>query len=114
MPTRGQGPSEGPRAYHEHFGVFIASCDRGDIRTIPDGVRIYGDEEIQDITVPFGRGGGKRATVLDEMYDALVLGKPVVHDGRWATATLEVLLGILESGRTRKEVMLSHQVPTPD
>ena len=29
-------------------------------------------------------------------------------------ATLEVCLGIVESSRTRRDVLLSHQVPTRD
>jgi phthalate 4,5-cis-dihydrodiol dehydrogenase len=36
----------------------------------------------------------------------------LVHDGRWAKATMEVCLAMLESAETRREVMLEHQVPT--
>jgi len=38
----------------------------------------------------------------------------VVHDGRWGAATLEVCLAILESAAKRKEIFLSHQVPSPE
>ena len=27
---------------------------------------------------------------MKEMYEAVVEGKPIVHDGRWAMATLEI------------------------
>jgi len=40
--------------------------------------------------------------------------RPVFHDGRWGTATLEVCLAMLESAQQRKEIMLSHQVPSPE
>jgi len=40
--------------------------------------------------------------------------RPVFHDGRWGAATLEVCLAMLESAKERKEIFLSHQVPSPD
>ena len=36
------------------------------------------------------------------------------HDGRWGEATLEVVLGIMQSARERREIYMSHQVPTAD
>src|SRR6185312_5151750 len=33
-----------------------------------------------------------RAEVIDEVYGAVVQGRPPLHDGTWAMATLEVLL----------------------
>jgi len=35
-------------------------------------------------------------------------------DFRSFSATLEVCLAMVESSATRKEIFLSHQVPTPD
>jgi phthalate 4,5-cis-dihydrodiol dehydrogenase len=52
--------------------------------------------------------------MIAELYDAVVHGKQPLHSGRWAKATLEVSLAVLESARTRREVLLSHQVPTLD
>jgi hypothetical protein len=43
------------------------------------------------------------------MYQALTAGRPVRHDGRWGTATLEVVLAIMQSAREHREIMLSHQ-----
>jgi hypothetical protein len=37
-----------------------------------------------------------------------------LHTARWAKATLEVSLAVLESSRTRQEVQLEYQVPTLD
>ena len=31
------------------------------------------------------------------------------HNGRWGTATLEVVLAIMQSARAHREIMLSHQ-----
>jgi phthalate 4,5-cis-dihydrodiol dehydrogenase len=55
----------------------------------------------------------KRAEVIDELYDAVVHGKPPLHSGEWARATLEVCLAILQSGREQREVALTHQVAVP-
>lgn len=51
----------------------------------------------------------ERMAELDEMYQALTTGRPVRHDGRWGTATLEVVLAIMQSSREHREIMLAHQ-----
>jgi phthalate 4,5-cis-dihydrodiol dehydrogenase len=51
--------------------------------------------------------------MLDEAYEAITNGRPPAHDGRWGRATLEVCTAALESSRTRQEVALTRQVPTP-
>jgi phthalate 4,5-cis-dihydrodiol dehydrogenase len=48
--------------------------------------------------------------VIDEFYDAVVDGKPPLHDGEWSRATLEVCLAILESSQSQAEITLRHQV----
>lgn len=93
---------------HEHFGIVIVSCDKGDMRASPDGITIYGDSEICEVSVPPGRGGGRRAKVIDELYDAVFFDKPPLHDARWGMATLEVCLALLKSARERREIVLSH------
>jgi phthalate 4,5-cis-dihydrodiol dehydrogenase len=51
-----------------------------------------------------------RAEVIDELYDAVVLGRSPPHTGQWALATLEVCLAILGSAKERGDVVLEHQV----
>ena len=29
---------------HNHFGLVVASCERADLRPLPHGVMVYGDE----------------------------------------------------------------------
>ena len=48
--------------------------------------------------------------MIDELYEAIVDGKPPPHDGVWAMATLEVCLAILRSSREGRDIALSHQV----
>ena len=94
------------------FGLTIVSCEKGDIRQTPDGLKIYGETEQREIQLPAAHRG--REAEVEELYNAVVHKRPVFHDGRWGAATLEVCLAILESAAQRKEFFLSHQVPTPD
>lgn len=91
-------------AAHQHFGVFIVSCERADLRPLPVGVMIYadGDKRLEPLPAP----AIPRVEVIDELYAAVVEGRAPRHDGEWAMATLQVCLAILESARTGKEVQL--------
>jgi phthalate 4,5-cis-dihydrodiol dehydrogenase len=93
--------------WHEHFGVVLVSCERADLRPLPTGVMIYGDAEAR--LESLARPAVPRAEVIDELYDAIVHRRPPLHDGKWAMATLEVCLAILESARDRREIALRHQ-----
>ena len=55
---------------HQHFGTVIVSCERADLRPLPNGVMIYDDgaarlERLPPPAVP-------RAEVIDELYGAVV------------------------------------------
>ena len=97
---------------HSLFGLTIVSCEHGDIRQSLQGLYIYGDDRTwEEPVTEYERG---RAAELQELYDAVVDDRPVFHDGRWGEATLEVVLAIMQSARERKEILLSHQVPSPE
>lgn len=93
------------------FGVTVASFERGDIRQSPNGIYVYDDNGRREIPVHGGRGTGMLE--MKEMWEALNEGKPIVHDGRWAMASLEVGAAIVQSGRERREIMLTHQCALP-
>jgi phthalate 4,5-cis-dihydrodiol dehydrogenase len=97
----------GPRL-HQHFGLMLASCEHADLRILPEGVMIYGDlaQELDRVPVR----GVPRAEVMDELYDAVVHGRPPLHRGEWAAATLEVCLAILRSAEERREIALERQL----
>jgi phthalate 4,5-cis-dihydrodiol dehydrogenase len=94
------------------FGFTLVSCEHGDIRQTPDGLFIYGEDEKREIALPTGSRG--REAEIEELYNAVVHHRPVFHDGRWGEATLEVCLAMIESSKERKEIFLSHQVPSPE
>lgn len=89
------------------FGITVASCERGDVRQSPDGVFVYGDSGRREIRE--SRKAQAGILEMDEMYAFLAEGKPIVHDGRWGFATVEVCIAIAESSRERREIVLSHQ-----
>ena len=48
---------------------------------------------------------------LLEMYRAIREGGTIKHDGYWGMATLELIAGVMQSGRERREITLTHQCP---
>lgn len=100
--------SDGVAPWHEHFGLVVASCERGDVRPTPKGVMVYGDA-ARDFQA-LGKPAVPRAEVIDELCAAVFEGRAPLHDGRWARSTLEVCLAMLRSARERREVTLEHQV----
>ena len=87
------------------------SCERADLRALPNGVMIYQDGAARLDALP--PPPVPRAEVIDELYRAVVHSEAPLHDGAWAMATLEVLLAMLRSAREGCEVQLSHQVALP-
>ncbi|HEX2931573.1 MAG TPA: Gfo/Idh/MocA family oxidoreductase [Candidatus Binatia bacterium] len=92
-------------------GPLIASFDKGDVRMTPGGLTVYADDELYEIKLGV-KGEDGRDGRINTFYDAIVRGRALPADGTWGMATLEVILAIEESGRTRKEAYLRHQVPT--
>jgi len=99
------------QAAHQHFGTVLVSCERADLRALPNGVMIYqeGSARLDALAPP----EIPRAEVIDELYQAVVNGKAPLHNGVWAMATVEVLVAMLRSAREGTEVHLSHQVALP-
>ena len=64
-------------------------------------IPVYGD-----------RGTGR--VELEELWGALTAGRPISHDGRWGTATLEATVAIMQSAHERREITLSHQCTLAD
>jgi phthalate 4,5-cis-dihydrodiol dehydrogenase len=95
------------RRWHQQFGPLIISCEKADLRPMPNGVAIYADTErrFETLAAP----ASPRREVLDEFCDAVFHGKSPKHDGAWGMATMEVCLAMLQSARERREVSLGPQ-----
>lgn len=99
-----RAPGAASAARYQHFGPMLVSCEHGDVRPLPDGVWVYGDESKWHEPLP--APAAPRAEVIDELVAALREGAPPLHDGPWARATLQVCLAILQSARENRDVSL--------
>jgi len=97
---------------HQHFGLVIVSCERADLRPLPEGVQIFGDDGV--VMEPLPTTQVPRKEVIDELYAAVVGGIAPLHDGRWAMATHEVCLALLQSAREQRDIPLHAQVAARD
>lgn len=93
-----------------HFGITIATCERGELRASADGLILYDARGATGRPIECRNSVSGRREVLDDMRAALRQGFPPNHDGRWGKATLEVALAIQQSAREGREVALKHQV----
>ena len=98
-------PTEQP--YLPHFGVIVATCERGDMRLSPNGILIHGIDGTREVGVPRGPGRPGQGDALDALWEAVREGRRCVHDARWGRATVEVILAILQSSQSHREVRLS-------
>ena len=96
----------GPGRWHQHFGIMIASCERADLRPMPNGVAIFADDARSFDALP--RPSIPRAEVIDEFYDAVICGIPPLHDGEWGRSTMEVCFAMLQSARSGQDILLDH------
>jgi phthalate 4,5-cis-dihydrodiol dehydrogenase len=93
-----------PPPFHQHFGPMIVSCERADLRPVPDGVWVYADDERLHHELP--APAVPRFEVIDELQAALRDGVAPLHDGAWARSTLEVCLALLQSAKEQRDVDL--------
>ena len=106
------GPSYKPSvadapAWYQHFGPIVVSCDVADLRPVPDGVWVHGNDTSSHIALP--QPAVPRSEVIDELYEALRDGVAPLHDGVWARSTLEVCLAVLRSVRENRDIEIPLQ-----
>ena len=99
--------ADAPRAAHQHFGAFLVSCERADLRPMPDGIWVYADEQRDFLRLP--PPPAPRLEVIDELHNAVFRDAPPLHDGRWAKATLEICLAMLRSDQAGADICLRWQ-----
>jgi phthalate 4,5-cis-dihydrodiol dehydrogenase len=104
---RGRERSDSDENTLGFYGLTLLSCEHADIRESPNGLYVYEDDGRRELVIDTAESRGDNE--VEEMYQAVVNGRPLQHDGRWGEATLEAALAIMESGRSGQEVLLSHQ-----
>jgi phthalate 4,5-cis-dihydrodiol dehydrogenase len=93
-------------AGHERFGLLVCGFEHADVVPSPTGLTAFTDDGPEEIVVPPGSGGGRRATVIDEFCRTIAGGEPL-HDGPWGRTTLAVCLAVLESSAAGREVAVA-------
>jgi phthalate 4,5-cis-dihydrodiol dehydrogenase len=93
------------------FGLTLVSCQRGDIRQAPNGLRIHTLDGVQEVAVSAQRS--PRALVLDEWQAAITGSAAALHSGAWGLANLELCMAALASAQSGREVLLHEQVGLP-
>ncbi|MBI1196814.1 MAG: gfo/Idh/MocA family oxidoreductase [Phenylobacterium sp.] len=104
-------PAPSAPAGHEHFGFVLVACERGDLRLTAGGVEAYGPMARWTVDLPPPEA--TRTTVIDEVWDAVVGGKPPLHDGPWGTENLAVCLAILRSAAEGREIDIAELETRP-
>jgi phthalate 4,5-cis-dihydrodiol dehydrogenase len=107
LPTALLGEGE---QHQPHFGEVIVSCEGADFRPSANGVYVHSATGKQEVPVKASLGAPGWSEVVDELYLAVIHDKPLVHDARWARATVEVCLAIFDSASQKREIELQHQV----
>lgn len=100
-------PLEQP--YLPHFGLIVATCERGDLRLSPNGLVIHGSDGTREVAAPRGVGRPGQGDALDALWRAVRDAQPCIHDARWGRTTIAVILAMLKSSANRREVMLSER-----
>ena len=104
--------ASGPKNWKPNdLGIVIVSCEFGELRQGPEGLYKYTDDGLVELMVD--SDPLHRDQELEELYNAVRLGRPVFHSGAWGMATLEVGLAINESTKTHKDIILTHQIEMP-
>jgi phthalate 4,5-cis-dihydrodiol dehydrogenase len=107
---RGAGdPAKKPR--QPFFGLTLVSCERGALRQSADGVFVYDEHGRSEISCQDWDGPLK--VELEDFYESVTEDRPVLHNGKWGKATLEVCLAILRSSQSGREQPVVHQVESP-
>ncbi|MBM2811323.1 MAG: hypothetical protein HW416_2082 [Chloroflexi bacterium] len=96
--------------FQPFLGLTLVSCERGDIRQSPHGVYIYDETGCNEVICePDSDPAGE----LRELVDSVSENRPSFPDARWGMATLEVVVGMMESSRQRQDIQLTRQVACP-
>jgi phthalate 4,5-cis-dihydrodiol dehydrogenase len=103
------GPAYTPATHvnppkHQHFGPVVVSCERADLRALPDAVWIYADDRRERVPLP--GPPLPRYEVIDELMLCISGQSAALHDGPWARSTLEVCLAMLRSAKEGRDIDL--------
>jgi phthalate 4,5-cis-dihydrodiol dehydrogenase len=97
--------SQPPPTHNEHFGFVLASCERADLKIMPDGIWIFGDERKEFLPVaapPYSRLG-----VIEEFVQAIRGVRAARHDGEWGLTTTMCCEAVVRSSALGRPVSMN-------
>ncbi len=89
-----------------HFGVWIVTCERGDLRLSTDGLLIYGEHGVKSVPVDRGEGRPGQGDALDALWNSVRGAAPVQFNANWGKATVETLVALKQSSQDGREIFL--------
>jgi hypothetical protein len=101
-------PNDKPK--QPHFGFFIATFEKADVRATPDGLAVFAMEGCKDIDLGNPSNMPGHRNVLDALWNAVRNGQPCAQNAQWGKATLEVVLAVLASAREQREIIMQYQM----
>ena len=90
-------------------GLVIATCELGEVRQSRDGLFVYDDDGRHE--EPIDAGTSMRQNEVNELREAIAGNRRALHDGAWGKATIEVLVSLIASAESHREIELQNQVP---
>jgi phthalate 4,5-cis-dihydrodiol dehydrogenase len=99
------GPALSLPAHNEHFGFVLASCERADLKIMPDGIWIFGNERKEFL--PVAAPPYPRLPVIEEFLQATQGARGALHDGEWGLATTMCCAAVIRSSATGRPVSMS-------
>lgn len=88
--------------HNEHFGFVLISCERADLRLMPEGIFIYGDEARE--FEPVLAAPIPRMQVLDTFIEAILDGDGDDCHAAWGLETLKCCAALVRSSETSAEI----------
>lgn len=90
---------------NEQFGLVLVSCERADLRLMPDGVWTYDDAGAQFTPLPPPPAAQYGA--VEAFAAACLTGALPPQAGGWGIDTVKACLALSQSGRERREIAIA-------
>ena len=94
--------------YLPHFGVLIATFEKGDVRLAANGILIHGARGIEERSIDRGDVRAGHGDVLSDLYQLVREDRPSRYDATWGRDTVAVLSALRASAAEQREISLDN------
>ncbi len=99
-----------PPIANEQFGLVLVSCERADLRLMPDGVWTYADEGAHFTPLPPPPAAQYGAVAA--FAEACLGGALPPQAGSWGIDTVKACLALSRSAQERREISIEPEAPS--